>query len=120
MNSEDIDKENIESDLLHLASQDKVELTFDKGDMKAKLTPSGVQQALDIIGGQDVADMAAALTNMLIKHGNAFGDKLSQEDFTAVWLNMIQVARVWRYFSGYQWKSVVEKVTKEFGSKRNK
>jgi hypothetical protein len=120
MNEERQPDENldIEDHLLHLAAEDKVDLTFQAGgEMAARLTDKGLAAAEKAIGGKDVADVAGALTVMLANIGDCFGNRITDEEGIPTWLKMVQIARLWKYLHGMDWDDIVEKLKTDFPKK---
>lgn len=76
-----------------------------------KLTEKGEGMAINIIGGQDVANMASALAKLLVQYGNAIGGKV--EDGIGTWLMMVQVARLWKEYGQLGWENLIKKLEDE-------
>jgi len=115
--SEELIRE-IEDIFLHLAAEDKVEVTFQTGgEMAARVTDKGLAAAEEAIGGKDVADVAGALTVMLANIGDCFGNCITDEEGIPTWLKMVQIARLWKYLHGMEWDAIVEKLKADFPKK---
>lgn len=75
------------------------------------LEQSGLKMAEEVLGGRDVANVASALTKLLVKHGNAIGGVVP--DDVGTWLTMVQVARLWKQYSVLPWHEFVAKLERE-------
>jgi hypothetical protein len=112
------DKDEITDHLLHLAGQDKVDLMFQAdGEISARLTQKGIEDAEKSIGGKDVADVAGALTAMFANIGDCFGNLIADDEAIPTWLKMVQIARLWKYLHGMEWNDIVEKLKRDFPKK---
>jgi len=100
---------------LHMAARGMADLKFNAGGgIMVSLTPKGKKETIEFIGGQDIADVAMALTVMLATKGDAIGIKIPEEAEMQTWQQMIPIARVWRALSDVSWNSTVRILRKEF------
>jgi hypothetical protein len=90
----------IDDVLLHMASHDEIDLSFkDSGEMVASLTAKGENEALGIIGGHDVAELAQALTRWLKEEGDFMGGKVTTKEGIHVWSQMVTISRILLYMN---------------------
>jgi len=81
------------------------------GEPTYTLDKKGEGLAVEVLGGQDVVNVASALTSLLVDHRNALGGEV--EDNIGTWAIMIRVAQIWKQFSVLPWRALVEKLEKE-------
>jgi len=101
---------------LHMAAQDTINLKFRNSEMLASLTPKGEKEALDLIGGKDIADLAWCFTEILVQYGDAFGNKVAEDKSIKTWLEMIQIARALKFYH-LPLEGLIEKLNNEFGKR---
>ena len=111
-----MDKEKIEDMFLHMAVQDVINLTFSGDDILASLTQKGEDKALELIGGKDVADLAWYFTEILVKYGDAFGNKVQEDKSIKTWLEMIQIARLLKFYH-FPLENLLKNLANEFEKK---
>jgi len=71
-----------------------------------KLTEKGEAYAVDLIGGQDVANVLGCFQHILKTNGDAFGTKIEDEgEFLRNWLRLIPLLKIVKHC--HSWDSLV-------------
>lgn len=113
MDNEKPDEEKSIDELLDEAIE-KGTLKFgpDKnGEPTYQITNWGETEALKVLGGQDIVNVASGLVSLLVKHGNAIGGTV--EDTISTWLEMVVITQLWKKFGYMPWAKFVAKIEKE-------
>ncbi len=86
-------------------------MTVKDGEPAFVLEDAGVNKAMELIGGQDVADVASGLVKILVECGDAMGTQA--EDTISTWMKMVRVAQLWKEYSTLSWDEFVQKMRVE-------
>ena len=70
-----------------------------------KLTERGEKEAIDLLGGQDIANVTACLTALLVKAGNILGGEVT--DDVGTWSEQAQIAKALKFLLVERWSDFV-------------